>query len=603
VWSDIIAIAPSSLDGRYGAYDVARERFVYTRWEGTWEWDGARWTFTPPPSISDIFVEAVFYDPDRQQVSMIGSDQLGAAHLYVWVDAAWRRVDRGDGPMLVGFPPRIAATYDAARHRVMMIDTAQSTTWMIDATGAWSQLANVPGALTESVAAFDPASSHVVLETIESVEWVYDGSDWTSALTDFGPNVSLAFSPDRGRLVLVDNTTWTMHERLGATWTLVVGDELPCHNRRAFEAVPLYHDHGKSALTALSRDATQDCSWIPWASAWNVRSLAVPFHPIGATYDATTRSFAVLHNANPEDPDSPTEAWLRSGDGWQRVDAATTPGGRQPSLAVYAPGRAATVLYGERASTQPVDALCAAPAARQGDTWSFDGSSWTQLGGLSTSVPPCSGAAAAYDPVRGRVLLNAHDELWSLGDQDHEWVRLGTTRSAASVFAMAWDARNASFAAVRLAGESVSELFELRDDEWAPLEIGPSITDAAVMVSDERGGTVILIDSTRGDAWERAGPDWIKLPPAPFRRFFASGTAYNPVDGSVFVVVRTNEGTLAATLTRTSATPLESCREGVDGDGDGLAGCNDPDCYWTCTGPVSRDIPVIPATERGASTP
>jgi cysteine-rich repeat protein len=356
VWSDIIAIAPSSLDGRYGAYDVARERFVYTRWEGTWEWDGARWTFTPPPSISDIFVEAVFYDPDRQQVSMIGSDQLGAAHLYVWVDAAWRRVDRGDGPMLVGFPPRIAATYDAARHRVMMIDTAQSTTWMIDATGAWSQLANVPGALTESVAAFDPASSHVVLETIESVEWVYDGSDWTSALTDFGPNVSLAFSPDRGRLVLVDNTTWTMHERLGATWTLVVGDELPCHNRRAFEAVPLYHDHGKSALTALSRDATQDCSWIPWASAWNVRSLAVPFHPIGATYDSTTRSFAVLHNANPEDPDSPTEAWLRSGDGWQRVDAATTPGGRQPSLAVYAPGRAATVLYGERASTQPVDA-------------------------------------------------------------------------------------------------------------------------------------------------------------------------------------------------------------------------------------------------------
>jgi hypothetical protein len=31
-----------------------------------------------------------------------------------------------------------------------------------------------------------------------------------------------------------------------------------------------------------------------------------------------------------------------------------------------------------------------------------------------------------------------------------------------------------------------------------------------------------------------------------------------------------------------SATPFESCAPGGDADGDGLAACDDPDCWPTC---------------------
>ena len=67
-------------------------------------------------------------------------------------------------------------------------------------------------------------------------------------------------------------------------------------------------------------------------------------------------------------------------------------------------------------------------------------------------------------------------------------------------------------------------------------------------------------------------------------------TAYNPVDGSVLYAATTNTGLFAAVMTRTSATPLESCVPGEDLDGDGLAGCDDPDCYWAC----SRPSPYAP---------
>lgn len=61
-------------------------------------------------------------------------------------------------------------------------------------------------------------------------------------------------------------------------------------------------------------------------------------------------------------------------------------------------------------------------------------------------------------------------------------------------------------------------------------------------------------------------------------------SAYNPVDGSVLVVGSiAGSGRFATTMTRSSATPLESCISGEDLDGDGLAGCHDPECYWACS--------------------
>lgn len=81
------------------------------------------------------------------------------------------------------------------------------------------------------------------------------------------------------------------------------------------------------------------------------------------------------------------------------------------------------------------------------------------------------------------------------------------------------------------------------------------------------------------------------LPAAPVQQAEHAWTAYDPAGGRVLYVASTVAGVLAAVMTRTSSTPLESCRPGEDLDGDGLAGCDDPDCYWACARPSPYAAP------------
>src|ERR1043165_5470294 len=274
--------------------------------------------------------------------------------------------------------------------------------------------------------------------------------------------------------------------------------------------------------------------------------------------------------------------------GWRRIGAPGAPSGRRSPLAVYSPGRAATVLYGEQIAAPPDDdpgtVPCGGPTGYEADTWSFDGTSWSAIESFARSGPPCSTNAATYDATHGRVVLATYNEVWSLGDADHAWQRIAAPPSGGHVFHLAWDARNGDLMAARLPDDSPSPLFELRGNDWAPIEIVPSSLNASTtaLVSDLRAGTVIIIESNYGSAWERAGADWHRLPTAPIPGLFASWTAYDPGTGRTLYLGRRDNGTFAAILTRTSATPFESCRAGEDADGDGLAGCDDPDCAWSC---------------------
>jgi hypothetical protein len=441
----------------------------------------------------------------------------------------------------------------------------------------------MPGIPGESAAVFDPVSSHIVLETTESVEWIYDGTRWTSSSTSFGSRVSLAFDPARGHVILVDNAARTTYERIGDTWSAVDDAQVPCENELLSPALPLYYDPQAAALSLFSSSG-ELCQW---DQAWTLTSAQLPFSPVGAAEDPVSHSFVVLHNPHPQDPASPTQTWRLGDDGWQRIDTRDPPYGRRSALAVYAPGRKTTVLYGEQFASadggDPTTKPCGEATGYDTDTWSFDGANWSLLTSSARSGPPCSSNAVTYDATHGRVVLATFNEVWTLGDTDHTWQRLATPPSGAHVFKLAWDARNSSLIASRL-GEDASPLFELRSDDWAPIEIVPSGLGSSsnALISDLRAGTVIVIDNTDGRVWERAGAEWRALPKAPLDSLFTSWTAYDPSKGRTLYIGRKDTGTFAAILTRTSATPVESCRAGEDADGDGLAGCRDPDCEWDC---------------------
>lgn len=106
------------------------------------------------------------------------------------------------------------------------------------------------------------------------------------------------------------------------------------------------------------------------------------------------------------------EVWEFDGARWSR-HAASPPPARGAHAMVYDAGRRKVVLFGGMGVRTG-----AAPAPMLGDTWEFDGSTWTPR---PVPGPPARlGAGIAYDAKRARVLLfgganheRVFDDLWS----------------------------------------------------------------------------------------------------------------------------------------------------------------------------------------------
>ncbi|HEX3765026.1 MAG TPA: DUF4215 domain-containing protein [Kofleriaceae bacterium] len=572
----VIPIAPTSVDARETAYDAARGRLVTVEdLGGTWEWDGMRWTAT----ASAISPVTVFYDPDRGQVEMIGDDAVSGArarHVYAWDGGAWTVIHSQAPPDESGTSPRLVTAYDAVGHRVFAVEIDASDTdrvWSMDPTGVWTELPSIPAA-PEGPVAYDPDAGQLVVEG--GGEWVYDGTGWSSSGSGFGARVSLALDPDRGHLVLVDGDSQMTYERVGAVWSAVPDSAVPCGTEGDYR--PLYYNAARAALELFTTDSSQICTW---QGAWSARATPLPVRPVGATYDPVTHSLVVLHDARAADPAGGIEAWRSSDAGWQRIDTPHAPPGRDQSLVLYSTGRAATVLYGGSIAT-PISTDWSA------DTWAFDGSDWSPAASALTDTDPYALRVMTYDSTHGRALLMSNDTWWSLGDGDRAWQPVDLPVINGYPAVLAWDARNAMLVAAGAFSPIDSQLITLGPQGWAPFKLVPadiSGGDPATLMSDPRSGGVLVFSLGSGAVWERLGAAWSELPPTPVRNAGQAWTAYSPVDGSVLYVANTNTGMFASVMTRTSATPLESCRPGEDLDGDGLAGCDDGDCYWACSRP------------------
>lgn len=578
-----VPIAPFYIDARKTAYDAARGRLVHVSTDGsTWEWDGTRWTV----AATSIGAAAVFRDPDRGGVDLLGSDPSGLMHVYAWRDGAWTAIPGTDGPVhgdadtLEG----LTAAYDAIGHRLFVVETHgrvfpldagplepdTGRAWVMDTTGVWTELPDLPARLYDAVSAFDPAAAQLVLEDDTGTEWIYDGTAWSSAVSGFGKQVSLIVNPDRGGLVLVDGQSQQTYERVDAAWTAIPDSAVPCGSGTEYR--PFYYDDAAGALTLFSTDSSKVCAW---HSGWTARVPALPFRPVGATYDPITRSLVVLHDARPSDPAAGIESWRLTDGGWERIATPHAPSGRDATLAIYSSGRAATVLYGG-----------ATADGRIADTWAFDGEDWSLTAQSRDDTADSTARAATYDATHDRVVMMVGDAWWSLPDGGGAWQPVDVPNLDGYVAAIAWDARNATLVATGQLGIGGSPLFELRPGGWTALDLIPGDLNPiypTTVMSDPRSGGVLAFNLGTGATWQRLGAEWTRLPAAPVQQAIEAWTAYDPAAGRVLYVANALSGMLAAVMTRTSPTPLESCRPGEDIDGDGLAGCDDPDCYWACS--------------------
>jgi sugar lactone lactonase YvrE len=170
------------------------------------------------------------------------------------------------------------------------------------------------------------------------------------------------------------------------------------------------------------------------------------------------------------------DTWVWNGTNWTNVtpaNPANSPSARGDLSMVYDAAQGEVVMFGGGASGAPL-----------GDTWLWNGTTWTQVTGLATSPSARFNAAMAYDAATGQVVLFGGIEGTDLGDT---WVWNGST----------WTNMTPS-------SPSLSPLAR----EGASMAYDAALGEVILFGGYDENG---IFDS---DTWAWSGSSWTQLSPA-----------------------------------------------------------------------------------------
>jgi len=274
----------------------------------------------------------------------------------------------------------------------------------------------------------------------------------------------------------------------GADGALTIPDTMPLWHRRDFPLRLVFDENRGHFLAIGSRtDNFQDLSTVGLIDGqWLDLDIGGDFEAASLVYDATrgeTIRFGGRGSFNYEN-----RLWIWSGEGWEfrrRAEGTLPPPSRGNAAMAYDAARQVVVLFGGENDDGEL-----------GDTWTWDGSAWTEIA-PAASPSPRTHAAMAYDAARQEVVLFGGDDGSWLDDT---WV---------------WDGAN-----------------------WT--EKSPSATPpdrSPAMAYDSSRSVVVLLVGNYSDemeTWEWDGSDWTQRTPAnspPFREFH--DIEYSPDTGSI----------------------------------------------------------------------
>jgi hypothetical protein len=580
------------------AYDAKRRRTVLFggRFGGglddTWEWDGLSWQLMSPteaPAPRGFAMMA--YDPDRERVILFGgkqgrlSDSFEAlADLWEWDGTTWTELT------VTGPSARAAAamTYDPRRGVIVMfggMDAGQqflADTWELSASG-WTErvTATKPAQRARAAMTFDVTSGRVVLQgggTSTGDElgdtWAWDGATWIQLepdQTSRGPEQPIASFAREGYIARIDSTG-TMQSWNGTAWSAIGGSRPP--------VLPLSRSHHAAAIdfegrrllmfggcTGPSNDQSRilfDDTWVWDGGSWVDRSSVRPPARVDAAmaYDAARREFVLFGGQN-DAFEGLSDTWVHDGAGWTERLPATVPVGRFGHTMVYDARRQRVVMYGGRDGN-----------AFDERTWEWDGTDWTPRD-LDPRPGPLHGAAAAYDPIAEVVVVfggmrgsSFVDETW-IYDGETWSLRTVTNKPLPRISAgLAWSAPQRAL--VLYGGEvagsnSVAETWEWTGTDWSFVPIaGPAARVEHVLVPSLDGTGVLL--------------------------FGGRARGSDPTTFGELVQLSSRSATLDETCARS------------DLDGDGLARCDDPDCWVFCRPTCPPGAPCLGSPTCGDNT-
>lgn len=599
------------------ATDHARGQVVVYDPEGTtWRLDGAGWHVVEGHGPLPSWGTAIAPDVARGDLVVFGGSHGGSFsnETWLWNGASWRQVHPPVSP-----PARNqhAMTWDAGRGVVVLFggftgpDEPAQDVWEWDGA-TWTERTSSPAPYGLATLGYDPVRDQVVAVDFESETWLWDGSSWAPAAPAAVPGTgAMSWDPVRERLVLTsmdgilewNGTTWTTVGSVGplyfaghGTWdpiarkvlllsgtnTISTWDGQQLEPRAQTVERPLarwmhsaaYHDATGSlvlaaGLTVENFTATPqtwpevflDETWLFDMAGWRRGPAGPTGRRAGLAHDPVLGELVLF----PGGVDN-LETWTFDGADWALQTPLARPERHFTALG-WDPQERTVVSFGGYRNQ-----LLGTPGELpQDDTWTWNGSEWTER--LPLVRPEPRGVHhMATDAALGRLVVNGGEiqlapgvlglggTVWSWHPENARWeVETAHPGSGRVDDAMAYDAHRKRL--VRHGGH----------DPW-------DVTNREGVLELDRDLGWIVLDAPDGPAASLHPLTWHSL----HRRMVVA------VDGETHLF---GYGPVR-----------EACTTGIDGDGDGLGGCDDPDCWGWCTpscAPGADCDPTLPSCGDG----
>lgn len=469
---------PARSDARL-AFDPARGNAVlfggFQASDDTWTWDGSTWTErhpgkTPPPLLAATQAhQQMVYDSARKVVvfvsaahhSSLTADDTGET--WTWDGTTWALLT-APTPLRYNY----GLAFDAKRSVTVLaggsgnLKNEANTTWGWNGA-SWTGLAGPltgaspptppastskgPFPLTANFA-YDSTRDEVIVfggggGGIGSDEtWTWNGRAWTQRTSANSPSLRIgaAISDDPEHRVVVLFGGGGVGKALGDTW-LWDGTNwkqvFPAHSPSPRAGAAVTYDPVHHVVLLFGGNGLNDTwTWdgVDWtlriSSTSSVASGPRATAPSGRSYARlafdVTRGNAVLYGGSGYSP--LTDTWTWDGTKWTQRNPPTTPPATYqftpvPLQMVYDPASKVIVFVDE------VDHNSAC-AAHTMETWTWDGTNWTQV--VSATSPPIrSGFGLAYDLKHSLTVLaggwtcSFMDDTSTWGWNGSNWSKIG----------------------------------------------------------------------------------------------------------------------------------------------------------------------------------
>lgn len=553
-WTPLnLSPSPAPRGGVSLAYDLTREKVVMfggrneagVAGSETWELDATGWQQRTPSTVPPAREQAVLSFGPSGSVVMFGGKAGATFRSDTWL---WNGVNWSPG---VGTGPSGRYASAMAFHEVLGqivlfggrdAGGIRDDTWLWNGTWALATPSTKPPQRTWHGMTYIRSTDQLVMQGgfsgigFQADAWLFDGVNWAPASAGpFRFLHMLAEDPLDAGAVLFGGSVGSAP--LGETW----GWDFNVWRELAPVQAPmgwgvLAYDAGRGITVAVTADALYEWDGIVWRRYPSAPS-PYQYYSASLVYDSGRRAVLLLTNVG---------VWSWNGTTWSVVmDETQSPVSDRSEFAVaYDAGRDQIIVFG------------GTDGSSFGTTFKITGTTWTYL---DAGPSPRWYTAMAYDPVRDRIVL--------FGGYDN------------------------------VGGDSITEFgdtWEWNGTSWTQRSDDPLFTRYGhAMAYDPLLGGVVMMGGQRGpgdldDAWLWNGTQWTKLPIVVATSTRTGIGLARDVRGSLIMAGGSHAGQTLRDTHRlryeSSQTPTETCASATtDADGDGLAGCADPNCFIFCT--------------------